>query len=85
MLNDVSFRLMHRHGDDYVADGRARRPPITTPRTGWLRGARIFRCTTCEEEVVLVPPTEEPGDQAILRSRRAPSSPARGRSSERAR
>lgn len=63
MLNNVSFRLMHRHGDDYV-------PMVEhdaadhDPEKGWLRGARIFRCTTCEEEVVLVPPTEEPGDQS---------------------
>ena len=63
MLNDVSFRLLHRHGDDYV-------PMVEhtaadhDPERGWLRGARIFKCKTCEEEVVLVPPTAEPGDQS---------------------
>ena len=63
MLNDVSFRLLHRHNDEYV-------PMVEHTSTdhdierGWLRGARIFRCSTCEEEVVLVPPTEEPGDQS---------------------
>ncbi|HEY8239701.1 MAG TPA: hypothetical protein VIF63_09720 [Candidatus Limnocylindrales bacterium] len=61
MLNEVSFRLMHRHGDDYE-------PMVEhtsadhDPEKGWLRGARIFRCRSCEEEVVLVPPTNEPGD-----------------------
>jgi hypothetical protein len=63
MLNEVSFRLMHRHGDEYV-------PMIEhgavdhDPERAWLRGARIFRCKTCEEEVILVPPTDEPGDQS---------------------
>jgi hypothetical protein len=64
MLNDVSFRLMHRHGEnDYV-------PMVEHTSTdhdierGWLRGARIFRCTTCEEEIILVPPTDEPGADA---------------------
>jgi hypothetical protein len=63
MLNDVSFRLMHRHGgDDYV-------PMVEhgavdhDPERGWLRGARIFRCKTCEEEVILVPPTQEPEEK----------------------
>ena len=60
MLNDMAFRLMHRHGDDYV-------PMIEhtaadhDPERSWLRGARIFRCSTCAEEIVMVPPDAEPG------------------------
>jgi hypothetical protein len=68
MLNDMAFRLMHRHGDDFV-------PMIEhtnadhDPERGWLRGARIFRCSTCDEEVVLVPPGEEPGAEASTAGR----------------
>ena len=68
MLNDMAFRLMHRHGDDYV-------PMVEHTSTdhdlerGWLRGARIFRCSTCAEEVVLVPPGVEPGADATSTGR----------------
>ena len=63
MLNDVSFRLMHRHGNEYVPMVE-HGAPDHDPEKGWVRGARIFRCTSCEEEVVLIPPTEEPGDRS---------------------
>ena len=63
MLNDVSFRLMHRHGDDDYVPMVEHGAADHDPEKGWLRGARIFRCTTCEDEVVLVPPTQEPGDK----------------------
>jgi hypothetical protein len=64
MLNDVSFRLMHRHGEnDYVPMAEHTSTDHDIER-GWLRGARIFKCTTCEEEIILVPPTAEPGDQS---------------------
>ncbi|HEX3264611.1 MAG TPA: hypothetical protein VHR16_02995 [Candidatus Limnocylindrales bacterium] len=63
MLNDVSFRLMHRHGDDYVpmVDHGA---PEHDPEKSWLHGARIFRCKTCAEEIVFIPSSEEPGDSS---------------------
>jgi hypothetical protein len=64
MLNDVSFRLMHRHGDkEYVPMVEHTTADHDIER-GWLRGARIFRCKTCEEEIILAPPNEEPGDQS---------------------
>ena len=68
MLNDVSFRLMHRHGDDYVpmVDHGA---PEHDPERSWLRGARIFRCKTCSEEIVMVPASSEPGDSSTEESR----------------
>ena len=68
MLNDVSFRLMHRHGDEYVpmVDHGA---PDHGPERSWLRGARIFRCKTCSEEIVMVPASAEPGDSSTEESR----------------
>lgn len=63
MLNEISFRMLHRHGDEYVPMVEHTAVDHDQER-GWLRGARIFRCSSCEEEIVLVPPTEEPGDQA---------------------
>ena len=63
MLNDVSFRLMHRHGDEYVpmVDHG---PAEHDPEKAWLRGARIFRCKSCSEEIVLIPQSAEPGDSS---------------------
>ena len=68
MLNDVSFRLMHRHGDEYVPmiDHGA---PEHDPEKSWLRGARIFRCKTCAEEIVMVPASAEPGDSSTEENR----------------
>ncbi|HXG26807.1 MAG TPA: hypothetical protein VNL94_08160 [Candidatus Binatia bacterium] len=30
------------------------------PERAWLKGARIFRCTTCQEEIAIAP--EDPRD-----------------------
>ena len=60
------FRLMHRHGGEYesMVEERAHDSADHDPERSWLRGARIFRCKSCSEEVVFVPPTEEPGTSA---------------------
>ena len=61
MLNQMAFTLMHRHGDEHV-------PMVEhtvadhDPERSWLRGARIFQCKSCAEEVVMVPPGVEPGE-----------------------
>ena len=28
------------------------------PERGWLKGARIFRCSRCDEEIAMQPPVE---------------------------
>jgi hypothetical protein len=57
-------KLMHRHGSGYEAmvEEREHDAADHDPERAWLHGARIFRCKSCEEEVVFVPPTNEPGD-----------------------
>ena len=62
---------MHRHGDDDYApfaEGGDHDAASHDPERAWLQGARIFRCTQCEDEVVmttangeLAPPAPTPG------------------------
>ena len=57
------FKLMHRHGSGFeeMIEERAHDAADHDPERSW-RGARIFRCKTCAEEVMFVPPAEESGD-----------------------
>jgi len=41
-------------------------PTQLDPERGWLQGARVFRCSACDETIVLLPqggdlPSEEAG------------------------
>jgi hypothetical protein len=59
MLNFQTIQLMHRHDDDRSApmnEINAHDPAAQDEERDWLRGARIFRCTECKEEVVVGPP-----------------------------
>lgn len=53
-----SFKLMHLHGDERfpMHEGRHHDATDHDPERGWVSGARIFRCTRCDEEVVVMPP-----------------------------
>jgi hypothetical protein len=64
MLNFQAIKLLHNHGNGEYIDmvERDHGAADHDPERAWLRGARIFKCRTCAEEVVLVPPSEEPGD-----------------------
>jgi hypothetical protein len=64
MLNFQAIRLMHNHGNGEYIDMVERDHDAADhdPERAWLRGARIFKCRTCSEEVVVVPPGQEPGD-----------------------
>lgn len=65
MLNFQAMRLLHRHGDDYVPmaeHGVEAHDPERELRRGELRGARVFRCTTCAEEVLVAPDADGSGD-----------------------
>jgi hypothetical protein len=60
MIDYTTFRLMHRHGNEYEPmDKREHGSADHDPERAWIRGARIFKCRTCDEEVVLVPPNNE--------------------------
>ena len=66
MLNFQAMRLLHRHGDnDYVPMAEhsvEAHDPERELLRGELRGARVFRCTTCSEEVVVIPAAEGSGE-----------------------
>jgi len=65
MINFEMLRLMHRHGDDDYApmsESRDHDSADHDPERSWIRGARIFKCDTCTDEVIVVPPDAEPGN-----------------------
>jgi hypothetical protein len=67
MINFQALRLMHHHGgDDYSPmSQRDHDSADHDPERSWIRGARIFKCDTCSDEVIVVPPDEEPGNTKI--------------------
>jgi hypothetical protein len=63
MIQYEALRLMHRHGDEELApmvelSGGHHDPAAHDIEhgVGWYR--RIFRCTTCEDEIVVEGPAE---------------------------
>ena len=63
MIDYSTFKLIHRHGDTWVelAPGEHHDAAEHDPERGWMRHARLFRCTRCDEEVMVVPDTGEEG------------------------
>lgn len=59
MLNLQNFQLLHRHsGNDAVAMTEHIADAHDSERSmlrGQLRGARIFRCEECADEVMVMP------------------------------
>ncbi len=57
MLNFEVMQLIHRHDDGSVAPMADAGPHLSPAQEDeertWLRGGRIFRCTQCNEEVVV--------------------------------
>ena len=67
MLNFQAMLLMHRHDDGSAAPmAEAAHESASTEdeERAWLRGARIFRCTECNEEVVVGAPQGSSEGQA---------------------
>ena len=65
MLNFQSLVLLHNHGGEYepmTEHGVDAHDPERALLRGELRGARIFRCSKCADEVLVVPPTETAGE-----------------------
>lgn len=57
-----TMKLMHRHGDDrWVPMAEQGHPNAAEhdPERAWLRGARLFSCTACEDEIAIVAGTAE--------------------------
>jgi hypothetical protein len=50
------FRVMHWHGgDDWVpmSESSEHSSASHDPERAWLKGARIFKCTSCEESIAI--------------------------------
>ena len=69
MFDYNTVKLLHSHGDgNYVpmAESSDHDSAAHDPERQWLSGARIFKCTTCDEEIVMKPAaepnTEAPGE-----------------------
>lgn len=65
MFEFQGLRVMHWHGDDVwapMAEGSEHTSVTHDPERAWMKGARIFRCTQCEEAVAIAP--DEPGAAA---------------------
>jgi hypothetical protein len=59
MYDYQTIKLLHRHGDDdYVpmTEGSEHTSATHDPERAWLRGARLFSCTKCADEVVITAP-----------------------------
>ena len=61
MFDYQNFKLLHRHGPDWVEllPREAHDPAALDPERTWGRGAKLFKCTKCEEEVAIVPADPE--------------------------
>lgn len=66
MLNFQSMRLLHHHEDGKYAPMSEHTSDSHDPERellrGELRGARVFRCDSCADEVVVLPPTGPTGE-----------------------
>jgi hypothetical protein len=62
-LGELEYRMRHRHGDEWVPMDRQ---PLHhgasehDAERGWLRGV-LFRCRTCDEDVILAPEEDTTG------------------------
>ena len=61
MYDFRTFNLMHVHGSEHIPmeERGGANPAAHDPERSWLEGARIFRCTACDEEIVVVPPGQD--------------------------
>lgn len=60
MLNFEQLTLLHRHDDDWRPMDQVQHPSPDDSdiERRLLRGEKLFRCASCELEVMAVPPDE---------------------------
>lgn len=60
-----SLRLMHLHGDErFPMHERGHHDAVDRdPERGWVSGATIFKCTRCDEEIVVMRPGNRVSDE----------------------
>lgn len=67
MYDYKTIKLMHRHGNaDWApySEGSDHTPASHDMERSWLkRGARIFKCTECADEIMVLPETAPPDEQ----------------------
>jgi hypothetical protein len=65
MIEYQNFKLMHLHGDDRFPMTEA--APLDAadldPERAWAHGERVFRCTGCDGQIVVVPEGREADPQ----------------------
>jgi hypothetical protein len=63
MYDYQTLKLLHRHGTEWVElqAHEAHDAAAHDVERAWGKGARIFKCTKCDEEVAVVPPESEDG------------------------
>ena len=64
MFDYGTFKLMHSHGKDLFSMEETSHHDAAQhdPERGWTKGARIFRCTRCADEIVVLPPGADAPD-----------------------
>lgn len=57
------FRVMHWHGGDSWVPMTEGEHDVARhdPERGWLKGARIFKCSTCDEQIAIAPEGQDGG------------------------
>jgi hypothetical protein len=59
MLSFQAMTLLHRHGDDWAPMEEVRHTSVDhDPERRLLRGEKVYRCTTCDDEIRIVPAEE---------------------------
>jgi hypothetical protein len=65
MLDFQAVRLLHRHGNgEYASMVERSEASVETndPERQWIKGTRIFKCSTCPEEIVIQPVAAHNGE-----------------------
>jgi hypothetical protein len=63
MFDYQTVKLLHHHGnDDWVPMRESEHDPAShDPERAWLAGAKVYKCTQCDEEIIIAPPDDRPG------------------------
>ena len=61
MIDYSQYKILHQHGNDWVELKPVGHPNPASgdPERTWGRGATLFRCTKCAEEVVVASSEED--------------------------
>jgi len=57
MIDYENYRIIHQHGNDWAEFHPRKHHDASDhdPERDWDKGARIFRCESCDEEIRIVP------------------------------